>query len=297
MTIRTAIAGGGIAGLCLARGLLQYPHLDVQVYGQVWDHRDKGGSLALRNNAIGAMELIDPAVKQAYFRQANSMLEDDEKEMTTHVIMAEGKYTGEVVARLGWAQGRKTVARIDLVAGYQDLVPKEIVHMVKRLERVEEKENGEVVLTFADGSTVTADCFIGADGVHSVTRQYLLGKDHPAAMAVNHEQWYRVGAKIPMEIMEKTLTPEFLGFVPLLCGPEGVFNLTPIRYGKAMAAGVFIKAKTDEDIGRLPKPEDFRKYHPDCAKIVQVSLPCVTEMYLRSRPPQLIRDAYDPEEI
>ncbi len=147
MTIRVAIAGGGIAGLCLARGLSQYPQFDVQVYEQVLEHKDKGGSLALHANAIGAMDLIDPAIKQAYFRKANSMLEDDEKEMSTQVIMAEGRYTGEVIAMLGRAKGRKTVARIDLIAGYQELVPKEIVHMGKRLEKVEERGDREVILT------------------------------------------------------------------------------------------------------------------------------------------------------
>ncbi|KAJ9608624.1 hypothetical protein H2200_006395 [Cladophialophora chaetospira] len=280
MTIRVAIAGGGIAGLCLARGLLQYPQFDVQVYEQVQQHKDKGGALALHANAIGAMVILDPALKQAYFRKANSMLEDDEEEMATQVIMGEGKHTGEVIASLGRAKGRKTVARVDLIAGYQDLVPEEIVHMGKRLERIEEKEDGEVVLAFCDGSMATADCLIGADGIHSVTRQHLLGTNHPAALPVNHEKWYRVGAKLPMEVVEKTLSPEFLGFVPIICGPNGSFNMTPIRYGKVMNIGVFKKAKCDEEIGLVPSPEDFVDYHPDCAKMIE-----------------LIRSAYNQDQV
>jgi salicylate hydroxylase len=272
MTIRIAIAGGGIAGLCLARGLLQYPQFEVHVYEQVLQHKDKGGSLALHANAIGAMELIDPAIKQAYFRKANSMLEDDEEEMATQVIMAEGKYTGQVIARLGRAKGRKTVARVDLIAGYQELVPKEIVHLGKRVEGIEQAEDsGGVVVRFADGSTATADCLIGADGIHSVTREYVLGRDHPAARPVNHERWYRVGAKLPMEVVERTLSTQFLGFVPILCGPNGVFNMTPIQYGKVMTIGVYQRAKTSGDVGKVPDPDDFLDYHPDCAKMVEVS--------------------------
>ena len=163
------------------------------------------------------------------------------------------------------------MARIDLITGYQELVPNEIVHMGKRLERIEEKEDGEVVLTFADGSTATSDCLIGADGIHSITRQYVLGPDHPAAFPVNRDRWYRVGAKLPMEVVQKTLSPEFLGFVPILCGPNGMFNMTPSQYGKFINISLAKKAKGDEDIGFMPSPEDFASYHPDCAKMVEVN--------------------------
>ncbi|KIW35666.1 uncharacterized protein PV07_02351 [Cladophialophora immunda] len=280
MTIRVAIAGGGIAGLCLARGLLQYPQFDVQVYEQVQQHRDKGGALALHANAIGAMELIDPAIKRAYFRKANSMLEDDDREMATQVILAEGKHKGEVIARLGRAKGRKTVARVDLINGFMDLVPNENLNMGKRLENIEESDDGEVVLGFADGTTATVDCLIGADGIHSMTRQYLLGRDHPAALPVNHDRWYRVGAKLPMEEVERTLSPRFLGFVPILCGPNGTFNLTPIRYGKTMSMGYYARAQSDEEIGKLPNPADFASYDPDCVKMAE-----------------LILKAYEPDEL
>lgn len=271
MTIQVAIAGGGIAGLCLARGLLQFPQFDVQVYEQVQQHRDKGGALALHANAIQAMELIDPALKQAYFRKANSMLADDEVEMATRVFMMEGKYTWEEIARLGRAKGRKTVTRIDLVAGYQELVPKERVHMGRKLVDVEETGNGKIQLAFADDSTTTADCLIGADGVHSVSRKYVLGKDHPAALPVNHDRWYRIGAPFPTEVVEKTISPRLQGFVPLLAGSKGTFAVTPVRYGTVINISLFQRAETDGDIGKLPNPEDFRDYDPDCAKMVEVS--------------------------
>lgn len=273
MTIQVAIAGGGIAGLCLARGLLQYPQFDVQVYEQVQQHRDKGGALALHANAIRAMELIDPALKQAYFRKANSMLADDEVEMATRVIMMEGKYMGEVIASLGRAKGRKTVTRLDLVAGYQELLPKERVHMGRKLVDAEETGNGKIQLSFADGSTTTADCLIGADGVRSVSRKYVLGKDHPAALPVNHDRWYRIGTTFPVEVVEKTISPRLQGFVPLLAGSKGTLALTPVRYGKVINISVYQRAETDEDIGKLANPEDFRDYDPDCVKMVEVSRP------------------------
>ncbi|KIW90184.1 uncharacterized protein Z519_08827 [Cladophialophora bantiana CBS 173.52] len=182
------------------------------------------------------MDLIDTAIKQGYFRKANSMLEDDNRKMATHVILAEGKDQGEVIARLGWAKGRKTVARLNLVTG----------------------------------STATADCLIGADGIHSATRQYVLRRDHPDTLPVNHNRWYRVGGKLPMEEVEKTLSPLFLRFVPILCGPNGRFNMTPIHYGKTMNIGFYTRAQSDGEVGTLPNPDDFVRYDLDGTKMVEV---------------------------
>lgn len=72
------IAGGGIAGLTLLRGLLKCPHLDAVVYEATSAYGDVGGGMALHKNAILAMRSIDPDLQQAYFRKANSILADDE---------------------------------------------------------------------------------------------------------------------------------------------------------------------------------------------------------------------------
>jgi hypothetical protein len=45
----------------------------------------------------------------------------------------------------------------------------------KSLEKIQETEDS-VTLTFADGTQQTEDLLIGAEGAHSPTREYLLGK-------------------------------------------------------------------------------------------------------------------------
>ena len=62
-------------------------------------------------------------------------------------------------------------------------MPKEICHFGKRLDKIDDKGTEGVKLHFKDGTTAEADCVIGADGVHSVIRSYLLGADHPAVNA------------------------------------------------------------------------------------------------------------------
>ena len=278
LRIRIAIAGGGIAGLCLARGLSQYEHLDVQVYEAAAEFLEVGAGLALHANAIRAMELIDPEIKRTYFRKANIMASDDEVEMATQVVMAEGRFRGETIAALGRAKGRKTVARADLLEGLLGLVPAERVHFGKRLSRVSESEDG-VVLHFADGKTAAAHCLIGADGTHSAVRKYLLG-DHPSVEPKNHERWYRVGRAVPMEEARNTLSEKYLTSVPILCGSQGYFNSMPLHYGKTLSVGVVLQAKTEADIGKMPPDEAFEEYDEDCRKMLQ-----------------LIRKEYDPNEV
>jgi len=76
--------------------------------------------------------------------------------------------------------GQSTLHRAKFLDELVALVPKEIAHFGKRLDRIEGSDTDGVKLHFKDGTTATADCVVGADGVHSVIRTHLLGKDHPA---------------------------------------------------------------------------------------------------------------------
>lgn len=55
-------------------------------------------------------------------------------------------------------------------------VPSQRAHFNKRLERIDEDSDG-VTLHFKDGQSTRADVAIGADGVHSKIREYLLGAE------------------------------------------------------------------------------------------------------------------------
>ena len=77
---------------------------------------DVGAGLALHLNAINAMESIGPEVRQAYVDKATNMGEEEE-EMVTEVILAQGPHMGELVAQLGRANGRNSISRADLLEG------------------------------------------------------------------------------------------------------------------------------------------------------------------------------------
>ncbi|KAM7212152.1 hypothetical protein V8F06_012477 [Rhypophila decipiens] len=244
--IDIVIVGGGISGLALAAGLCKKPHLSVRVYEGAPGYKDIGAGLALHKNAIGAMSLIGPEVLKAYLDNASNIGEDD-VEMVTEVIMAHGPHAGELVAELGRAKGRKSISRADLLHGLVQLIPKDRIKFGKKLVHMQERipDIGKVKnqLLFHDGSTAEADCVIGADGIHSKVRAYLLGPSHPATRPKNHDRWQVYRTLIPTQeaITKHGIDPRYTNIVSIMTGPNGHVNIVPLKKGTMLSAGVAVR--------------------------------------------------------
>ncbi|KAI1080680.1 FAD/NAD(P)-binding domain-containing protein [Whalleya microplaca] len=271
--INVAICGGGIAGLALAAGLIKKPHINVHVYESVPAYRDIGAGLALHMNAIKAMSLIGSEVRQAYFDKAQSMGEED-RDMATEVILAHGPHMGQKVAELGKAKGRKSVSRADLLEGFLELIPRQCVSFGKRLDSIDEKLVGEnkVILTFADGTKAAADCLLGADGIHSLTRNYLLGPDHPATSPKNHDRWQIYRTMVSTEDAKKYINPRWTQSVPILLGPRGHINCIPLNNNTRLSAGVAVRGAKSTYNGWAPPldPALYADYSEEAQQIVRM---------------------------
>ncbi|VBB80735.1 Putative salicylate hydroxylase [Podospora comata] len=285
-----AIMGGGIAGLSLAAALVKKPHLDIHVYEAVPAHSDVGAGLALHRNALAAMALLGPEVHQAYLDKAINIGEDAEAEMATDIFFACGPHanTGadqEPVAELGRAKGRKSVSRADLLAGLLGLVPGEKVSFGKRLTKIwEEEEEEKVKFEFGDGTKGEADCVLGADGIRSVVRGYVVGEDHPARHPVNHDRWqvYRTVVTTE-EAIEAGVEERFTRTVPILLGPRGHVNCIPMNKGTRLSAGVAVRgaALGEKEVDGPGKGNDegrrkeldvglYKDYTPEARAIVDL---------------------------
>ncbi|KAI1214790.1 FAD/NAD(P)-binding domain-containing protein [Annulohypoxylon truncatum] len=278
--VKVAIVGGGIAGLALAAGLIKKPHLDVHVYESVPAYQDVGAGLALHLNAIKAMALLGDEVRQAYSGKALTM-GDENQEMVTEVILGQGPHHGQLVAELGRAKGRKTVSRADLLDGFLALIPKEHISFGKRLVNIAEKSSDKHVvhLSFDDGSETTADCLLGADGIHSVTRGYLLGADHPAASPKNHDGWQIYRTLVSTEEARKQINPKWTTSVPILLGPRGHINCIPLNKNTRLSAGVAVRgavvspASQNGDGNASSRPLDpalYADYSEEAQQIVRM---------------------------
>jgi salicylate hydroxylase/6-hydroxynicotinate 3-monooxygenase len=69
--------------------------------------------------------------------------------------------------------------RGDLHAALSSVVPPQLIRFDSKLVGLEPGGTGGVTLRFADGSSASADAVVGADGVHSRVREFLLGAEKP----------------------------------------------------------------------------------------------------------------------
>lgn len=222
------------------------------------------------------MASIGPAVLRAYLDKATSMGEEDE-EMVTEVILAQGPHAGERVAELGRARGRKSVSRADLLAGLLGLVPAGRVVFGKRLMWLEEADDGaagggRISLEFLDGTRVFAHCVLGADGIHSVVRRFVLGEHHPAAAPKNRDRWQVYRTLVTAEEARKHIDEKWTRNVPILLGPRGHVNCIPLNKGTRLSAGVAVRGAAVGD-GRRPKkldPDLYADYSEEAQKIVRM---------------------------
>ncbi|PVH78455.1 FAD/NAD(P)-binding domain-containing protein [Cadophora sp. DSE1049] len=299
MTINIAIIGGGIAGLCLARGLSKSPNqnLTLSVYEATSEYLDIGDGLAFHGNAMRALALIDSELQAEYFRRAtlstligpchapqSSVSGVPGSQKCSHDM---NRVEGEdgrplLLAELGKTRGRKTVARCDLLEGFLSLVPGGVLKIGKRLEKIEEDERG-ISMTFKDGSVERADVVIGCDGVHSVVRKYLLGADHPAVEPKCHDSWEWIGRNVPAEEV-KELNPDLLTYVPILCGHGGYMNAIPTHLGKTLNVTVVQSSKQfkladgttngnlEEDKTEQFAEKDFAHWTKDARDILTLAL-------------------------
>ena len=144
------------------------------------------------------------------------------------------------------------------------------IHFGKRLVRIKEQPNGKVILHFKDGSQAFADCLIGADGIHSTTRGYLLGEDHAAREAKN-QGWVLFRRQVPMEEAALTVEAKLLHKVPIYCGLAGAVNCMPIHGGRTYSISVCCTRTPGSDEGLVFSKDFFKDWIPEVRTVVEVS--------------------------
>ena len=127
----------------------------------------------------------------------------------------EGEREGELIHAQKNASGQQSVHRAHFLNELVKSVPSERAHFHKRIDQIVDKEDGPVKIHFQDGTTATADVVIGADGVHSVVRAHLLGKEAAKPVYAGSVA-YR--ALVPMEKALERLDKEFAQNSYFLCG-------------------------------------------------------------------------------
>ena len=195
---KIAIIGAGIGGLAAAAALRRVG-IEAEVYEQAEKFARVGAGIQQSPNAMKVHRGlgIEARLRDTAFAPATSLNRDAE----TGSVTNEHPLGRDVEARYGAPY--LTLHRGDLHAALATIVPSDRVHMSKRLVRVAPDGAG-VVLGFADGSEVTADAVIGADGVHSLVREHVQG--HSQNHALEHSAT-ATGARFTGRVAYRTTFP------------------------------------------------------------------------------------------
>jgi salicylate hydroxylase len=163
-TLEIAIVGQGIIGLVLALGLIRRG-VNVKVYEQASRLRVTGAGVAFTANAIQCMNLLDPQIVDALRSVATS--NGDPANPNDYLRWVDGysRPTGHdpreerlLFKLYAGTKGFEGCHRAHFVEALAGLMPEEVVHYSKRLDKIHEKGGNEkMVLTFHDGTTASAD--------------------------------------------------------------------------------------------------------------------------------------------
>lgn len=186
-SIRIAISGGGLAGACLFHALLNYTHLDVHIFESAAAFREAGAAIGLPRNALTALDLIGPSAVRCLERAGAVPMRG------VRFMLAEGEGDGNLIDEADdEAQGKRITSIVHRAAFLRELladVPQERMHASKKLDHIDRNGDGCTTLHFADGTTHECDILVGADGIHSTVRKFILGEDDPAASPRNTGWW------------------------------------------------------------------------------------------------------------
>ncbi|KAL8948092.1 MAG: hypothetical protein Q9222_005695 [Ikaeria aurantiellina] len=228
--VSVAIVGGGIGGLCLAIGLLKYPHLDVQVYEAAASFGEIGAGVAFGPNAERALDLIGPSAREALRKHATTNLWPSHANVYLQYRVGFGEKEGTVICSQKNSAGMQSVHRAHFLDELVKTVPAQRAHFNKRVQQVDEDSDG-VTLHFKDGQSARAEVVIGADGVHSKVREHLLGVD-VAKSRFTGAICYR--ALAPMDSAIELLGEEHAQNATMLAGPERALMTYPIEFGRSL---------------------------------------------------------------
>ncbi|MDL5155642.1 FAD-dependent oxidoreductase [Actinomycetospora termitidis] len=180
--LTVAVVGAGYGGAAVAKGL-SLLGADVTVHEQAGTTREVGAGIGLRPSTMdrfrqwGVFDAIDAVSSPSdYFEiltaTGEPIVKDswpgmDDYDVTTHTHL---------------------IHRGDFIEALLGVLPEGIVQLGRKLADVDDSGD-RPVLSFADGTTATADLVIGADGIRSTVRRQLFGGGEPVFAG---EHAYRV---------------------------------------------------------------------------------------------------------
>lgn len=217
------IIGGGIAGLTAALALLRRG-IAVDVFEEAPQFGEVGAGLSIQANARSVLADLD------LIEALRPMVVASNGAARRHHL------TGEILTFTApgtatWLHGGLSVwflHRADLHGALLEAIRRispESLHLNARLAGLTQDEHG-VKATFTNGATAYGKALVGADGLRSVTRDALFGRENPRFSGV--VAWRGL---VPMDQVHGSfVTPDSCRWI----GPDARILCYPVRHRKLL---------------------------------------------------------------
>jgi 2-polyprenyl-6-methoxyphenol hydroxylase-like FAD-dependent oxidoreductase len=170
--MKAVIIGGGIGGLSAAIALRQ-GGIEAHVYERAPELTEVGAGLSLWANGVKALHMLGlgDAISHAACPVHQLGTRTTNRRWLNRISL------DPLHDRLGFTS--VAIHRGELLQILVNAVDPDAVHPAMKLTGIDHSHDGEVVAVFANGSTVTGDILVGADGVASIIRQQLFPNTAP----------------------------------------------------------------------------------------------------------------------
>ncbi|OBT63386.1 hypothetical protein VE03_07258 [Pseudogymnoascus sp. 23342-1-I1] len=232
--IHIAICGGGLGGLALAIGLLSSPHITFTIYESAPALGEIGAGVGFGANSHKAIQLISPELWDRYRTRAtfNGWASKSRTwfDFSVGTGPDEGKRIIEVL--MDSDETQSTVHRAHFVEELVKFLPEGVAEMSKRVVSIEQPAGEKVRILFADGTDARADAVVGADGIRSACRAFVVG-DSPALLP-RFTNTYAYRGLIPMDEAVAELGEEKARNRQMYLGDNGHIITFPVAKGNIM---------------------------------------------------------------
>lgn len=261
--LNVTMVGAGLGGLTAAASLLKHG-FDVTVLEQAGELGEIGAGVQLSPNAMKVIRALDleKDVLGVSFEPENHVI----RSWKSGRIVSATKLKGSL--RAAYDAGYYGFHRADLHQVLQRAVPAECVRLAAKCSSVRVGPQGATVV-LEDGTEITSDVVVGADGVHSVVRASLLGPESPRFTGnVCWRGLVRADAMAPGAI-----SPD----MTVWFGPGASFVYYYVRGGKLVNWVAMCEAdewrseswKVEGDRNELI--ERYRHWHPTVRELIEKS--------------------------
>jgi salicylate hydroxylase/6-hydroxynicotinate 3-monooxygenase len=167
------VIGAGIGGLAAAAAL-RARGFRVRVFEQAQEFARVGAGIQMTPNPMKVLRAlgVEPELRRISFEPVSGLNRDYDTGALTNAL----PLRTAIEARYGAPY--LCAHRADLHTAIKNVVPDKIISFGRKLAGIEHGSSS-ITLTFTDRTSEHVDALIAADGVHSVVRDAMLGKEEP----------------------------------------------------------------------------------------------------------------------